>query len=117
MRWSQLALHRFRLRAPSSLPLHEDDDAGPGKQGQAAGPRTHHGLRARYLLRQVRRIGSAGAQLASPSADGMARSWALRPGPDRGVSSMTTMHPVKARVKNGRLVLDVPTDLPEGEEV
>ena len=30
---------------------------------------------------------------------------------------MTTMNPVKARVKNGRLVLDVPTDLPEGEEV
>ncbi len=29
----------------------------------------------------------------------------------------TTMHPVKARVKNGRLVLDVPTDLPEGQEV
>jgi hypothetical protein len=25
--------------------------------------------------------------------------------------------PLKARVKNGRLVLDVPTDLPEGEEV
>lgn len=30
---------------------------------------------------------------------------------------MTTMNPVKARVKNGRLVLDVPTDLPEGEVV
>ena len=30
---------------------------------------------------------------------------------------MTAMNPVKARVKNGRLVLDVPTDLPEGEEV
>ena len=27
---------------------------------------------------------------------------------------MTTMDPVKARVKNGRLVLDEPTDLPEG---
>jgi hypothetical protein len=27
------------------------------------------------------------------------------------------MQPVKARVKNGRLVLDEPTDLPEGEEV
>ena len=25
--------------------------------------------------------------------------------------------PLKARVKNGRLVLDEPTDLPEGEEV
>jgi hypothetical protein len=27
------------------------------------------------------------------------------------------MQPVKAHVKNGRLVLDEPTDLPEGEEV
>ena len=27
------------------------------------------------------------------------------------------MHSVKARVKNGRLVLDEPTDLPEGTEV
>ena len=30
---------------------------------------------------------------------------------------MTTMEPIKARVKNGRLVLDEPTDRPEGEEV
>jgi hypothetical protein len=28
-----------------------------------------------------------------------------------------TMQSVKARVKNGRLVLDEPTDLPEGSEV
>lgn len=28
-----------------------------------------------------------------------------------------TMNSVKARVKNGRLVLDEPTDLPEGTEV
>lgn len=27
------------------------------------------------------------------------------------------MHPLKARVKNGRLVLDEPTDRPEGEVV
>jgi hypothetical protein len=27
------------------------------------------------------------------------------------------MQPVKAHVRNGRLVLDEPTDLPEGEEV
>ena len=27
------------------------------------------------------------------------------------------MQPVKARVRNGRLVLDEPTDRPEGEEV
>ena len=27
------------------------------------------------------------------------------------------MHPLKAHVHNGRLVLDVPTDLPEGEIV
>jgi hypothetical protein len=27
------------------------------------------------------------------------------------------MHALKARVKNGRLVLDEPTDLPEGREV
>jgi hypothetical protein len=27
------------------------------------------------------------------------------------------MQPLKARVRNGRLVLDEPTDLPEGEEV
>jgi hypothetical protein len=30
---------------------------------------------------------------------------------------MTTMDPVRARVKNGRLVLDEPTDLPEGQVV
>ena len=30
---------------------------------------------------------------------------------------MTMMQPVKARVRNGRLVLDEPTDRPEGEEV
>ena len=30
---------------------------------------------------------------------------------------MTTMQPMKARVRNGRLVLDEPTDRPEGEEV
>lgn len=28
-----------------------------------------------------------------------------------------TMQPLKAHVKNGRLVLDAPTDRPEGEEV
>jgi hypothetical protein len=28
-----------------------------------------------------------------------------------------TMQPMKARVRNGRLVLDEPTDLPEGAEV
>ncbi len=28
-----------------------------------------------------------------------------------------TMQPLKAQVKNGRLVLDEPTDLPEGTEV
>jgi hypothetical protein len=30
---------------------------------------------------------------------------------------MTTMTPLEARVKNGRLVLDEPTDLPEGDVV
>jgi hypothetical protein len=30
---------------------------------------------------------------------------------------MTTMTPLKACVKNGRLVLDEPTDLPEGEVI
>ncbi len=30
---------------------------------------------------------------------------------------MTMMQPVKARVRNGRLVLDEPTDRAEGEEV
>lgn len=30
---------------------------------------------------------------------------------------MIMMQPVKARVRNGRLVLDEPTDRPEGEEV
>ena len=30
---------------------------------------------------------------------------------------MRTMQPVKAHVKNGRLVLDEPTDRPEGEVV
>ena len=30
---------------------------------------------------------------------------------------MNAMHPLKAHVRNGRLVLDEPTDLPEGEVV
>ena len=30
---------------------------------------------------------------------------------------MVTMHALKAQVKNGRLVLDEPTDLPEGKVV
>ncbi len=30
---------------------------------------------------------------------------------------METMQPLKAHVRNGRLVLDEPTDLPEGEVV
>ena len=30
---------------------------------------------------------------------------------------MDPMHALKAQVKNGRLVLDEPTDLPEGQEV
>lgn len=30
---------------------------------------------------------------------------------------MTPMQPLKAKVHNGRLVLDEPTDLPEGEAV
>ncbi len=30
---------------------------------------------------------------------------------------MQTMQPLKAQVHNGRLVLDEPTNLPEGEEV
>src|SRR5450432_2856896 len=30
---------------------------------------------------------------------------------------METMQPLKAHVHNGRLLLDEPTDLPEGEEV
>jgi hypothetical protein len=31
--------------------------------------------------------------------------------------ALTTMQPLKAHVHNGRLVLDEPTDLPEGAEV
>ena len=31
--------------------------------------------------------------------------------------TLVTMHALKAQVKNGRLVLDEPTDLPEGEVV
>jgi len=30
---------------------------------------------------------------------------------------LTNMQPLKAHVRNGRLVLDEPTDLPEGKEV
>ncbi len=30
---------------------------------------------------------------------------------------MISMHPLKAHVRNGRLVLDEPTDRPEGDEV
>jgi hypothetical protein len=30
---------------------------------------------------------------------------------------MTSMYPLKAHVRNGRLVLDEPTDRPEGDEV
>jgi hypothetical protein len=30
---------------------------------------------------------------------------------------VTMQQPLRARVRNGRLVLDEPTDLPEGEEV
>lgn len=30
---------------------------------------------------------------------------------------MTSMQPLKAKVQNGRLVLDEPTDLPEGEVI
>ena len=35
----------------------------------------------------------------------------------REYTPMTTMTPLEARVKNGRLVLDEPTDLPEGDVV
>ena len=35
----------------------------------------------------------------------------------REYTPMTTMTPLEARVKNGRLVLDEPTDLPEGQTV
>lgn len=35
----------------------------------------------------------------------------------RGDLDLMTMHPLKAHVHNGRLVLDEPTDLPEGSEV
>lgn len=35
----------------------------------------------------------------------------------RAVLSLTTMQPLKAHVHNGRLVLDEPTNLPEGEVV
>ncbi len=37
--------------------------------------------------------------------------------PSRGELHLTSMLPLKARVRNGRLVLDEPTDLPEGEVV
>ena len=35
----------------------------------------------------------------------------------RTISTLATLSPVKACVRNGRLVLDEPTDLPEGTEV
>ncbi len=35
----------------------------------------------------------------------------------RGRLHLTPMQPLKAKVHNGRLVLDAPTDLPEGEVV
>ena len=31
--------------------------------------------------------------------------------------TFVTMQPLKAHVKNGRILLDEPTDLPEGEEI
>lgn len=34
-----------------------------------------------------------------------------------GLEVRDTLEPMKARVRNGRLVLDEPTDLPEGTEV
>jgi hypothetical protein len=37
--------------------------------------------------------------------------------PSRGELHLNSMHPLKARVHNGLLVLDEPTDLPEGEVV
>ena len=40
----------------------------------------------------------------------------LRPPAQKGVI-LTPMHALKAQVKNSRLVLDEPTDLPEGEVV
>jgi hypothetical protein len=39
----------------------------------------------------------------------------MRNGPRRG--KLDSMHALKAHVKNGRLILDEPTDLPDGEIV
>ncbi len=52
--------------------------------------------------------------LANPR--GRARVMSLRRGQRRGVD-FVAMQALKAQVKNGRLVVDEPTDLPEGEVI
>lgn len=41
----------------------------------------------------------------------------MRPAPSAELAMLTPMTPLRARVKNGRLVLDEPTEPPEGAEV
>jgi hypothetical protein len=41
----------------------------------------------------------------------------VRPSPTGGSCYLDPMHALEARVENGRLELDAPTDLPEGAEV
>ncbi len=58
---------------------------------------------------------SAETRIVSKSDSKTAREPVARPSRTRYPS--TTMQALKARVQNGRLVLDVPTDRPEGEVV
>ena len=63
--------------------------------------------------RQVR----SGASTPQARSSAMRRAYDLDRGQEfrPGLRSKNAMQPLKARVHNGRLVLDEPTDLPEGE--
>ena len=83
----EIPLHRGDFRHRGSLPTVEDVRASAPGQGRP-GPRSNH----------------HGANRPSTSQPRKSRL-------------EFTMYALKAQVKNGRLVLDEPTDLPEGREV
>src|SRR5204862_6425852 len=61
---------------------------------------------APWAIQRSRRSGGRSGLRSPRSSTGLPRR-----------SSLRLMHALKAQVKNGRLVLDEPTDLPEGEVV
>ena len=124
---------RARCESPAHSRVRTERDAWSlaaraegARVGAPPHERTHPGARLGKPDVTKTKNGVAGVEAAellaafeAEQAEDVERSGAvhLRRRASYGVDFETMQQPLKARVRNGRLVLDEPTDLPEGEEV